>query len=70
MQENITCLSSSHVPVHEVLEEMSEYVKKQGFFFIYLQHTPLHPVILHACRKLCVIYTVFTFLRICSLFMQ
>jgi len=40
------------------------------FFNIYLPHAPLHPVILHACRELYVIYTVFTFLRICLLFMH
>ena len=33
-------------------------------FCIYLQHAPLHLVILHACRKLYDIYAVFTFLRI------
>jgi hypothetical protein len=26
------------------------------FFIIYLQHTPLHAVIIHDCRKLCHIY--------------
>ena len=30
-------------------------------FFIYLQHAPLHPVILHACRKLCHIYSIYIF---------
>jgi len=39
-------------------------------FIIYLQHAPLHPVMLHACRKLYVMYTVFTFLWICLLFMH
>lgn len=30
MQENIARMSS-HVPIHEVLEEMSKYIKKQGY---------------------------------------
>ena len=30
-------------------------------FFIYLQHAPLHPVILHACRKLCHTYSIYIF---------
>jgi len=38
------------------------------FLITYLQHAPLHPVILHACRKLYIIYIVFIFLRICLLF--
>jgi len=41
-----------------------------NFLIIYLQHAPIHPLILHACRKLHLIYTLFTFLRICLLFMH
>ena len=35
MQDNITHMSS-HVPIHEVLEEMSEYVKSKDITFVIL----------------------------------
>jgi len=41
------------------------YVFNFLLLFIYLQHARLHRVILHACRQLYYIYTVFTILRIC-----
>ena len=28
---------------------------------VFLQHAPLHPAILHACRKLCHIYGIYIF---------
>lgn len=35
MQENVTCMSSG-VPIHEVLKEMSKFVKDKDITFIIL----------------------------------
>ena len=38
------------------------------FFIIYLLHAPLHPVTLHACRKLCHICSIYIFANLFTVY--